>query len=58
MSLISLTTFYIEAYGKGKTSGRYGPEAIVGLTKRNVFRGGEKFDLRLHGSYEWSASSE
>ena len=50
--------FYIEAYGKGKTSGRYGPEAIVGLTKRNVFRGGEKFDLRLHGSYEWSASSD
>lgn len=50
--------FYIEAYGKGKTSGRYGPEAIVGLTKRNVFRGGEKFDLRLHGSYEWSANSD
>ena len=46
--------FYIEAYGKGKTSGRYGPEAIIGLTKRNAFRGGEKLNLRIHGSYEWS----
>ena len=50
--------FYIEAYGKGKTSGRYGPEAIIGLTKRNAFRGGEKLNLRVHGSYEWSASSD
>ena len=50
--------FYIEAYGKGKTSGRYGPEAIIGLTKRNALRGGEKFNLRLHGSYEWSSSTD
>jgi len=41
-----------------KTSGRYGPEAIIGLTKRNAFRGGEKLNLRVHGSYEWSASSD
>lgn len=46
--------FYVEAYGKGKTSGRFGPEVIVGLTKRNALRGGEKFDTRLHGSYEWA----
>ena len=50
--------FYIEAYGKGKTSGRYGPEGIIGLTKRNAFRGGEKLNLRIHGSYEWSASTD
>ena len=50
--------FYIEAYGKGKTSGRYGSEAIIGLTKRNALRGGEKFNLRLHGSYEWSSSTD
>ena len=50
--------FYIEAYGKGKTSGRYGPEGIIGLTKRNAFRGGEKLNLRVHGSYEWSASTD
>lgn len=50
--------FYIEAYGKGKTSGRYGPEAIIGLTKRNALRGGEKFNLRVHGSYEWASSTD
>lgn len=45
--------FYIEANGKGKTTGRIGPELVVGLTKRNAFRGGEKLDINLHGSYEW-----
>ena len=50
--------FYVEAYGKGKTSGRYGPEAVIGLTKRNAFRSGEKLNLRVHGSYEWSSSSD
>lgn len=50
--------FYVEAYGKGKTSGRYGPEAVIGLTKRNAFRSGEKLNLRVHGSYEWSSNSD
>ena len=50
--------FYIEAYGKGKTSGKVGPEVIVGLTKRNAFRGGEQFDLSAHGSYEWQMGHE
>ena len=45
--------FYIEANGKGKTSGYIGPELVVGLTKRNTFRGGEKLDIKAHGSYEW-----
>ena len=45
--------FYVEANGKGKTTGRVGPEVVVGLTKRNAFRGGEKLDISLHGSYEW-----
>lgn len=45
--------FYVEAYGRGKTSGKVGPELIVGLTKRNAFRGGELFNMRLHGAYEW-----
>ncbi|MES5004839.1 BamA/TamA family outer membrane protein [Prevotella disiens] len=45
--------FYVEAYGRGKTSGKYGPEIIVGLTKRNAFRGAELFNIRLHGAYEW-----
>lgn len=45
--------FYIEANARGKTSGRVGPELVVGLAKRNAFRGGEKLDINLHGSHEW-----
>lgn len=50
--------FYIEANGKGKTTGRMGPELVVGLTKRNAFRGGEKLDINLHGSHEWQTAHQ
>lgn len=46
--------FYIEANAKGKTTGRMGPELVLGLTKRNAFHGGEKLDINLNGSYEWT----
>ena len=49
--------FYIETYGKNKTSGKYGPEGIIGLVKRNAFHGGEKVNLRVHGAYEWTISN-
>ena len=45
--------FYFEANAIGRTSSRYGPEAKIGFTRRNLFRGGEKLDINLHGSYEW-----
>lgn len=45
--------FYVETNYKGKTTGRMGPELVVGFTKRNAFRGGEKLDINLNGSYEW-----
>ncbi len=45
--------FYLETNAIGRTSGRYGPEAKIGFTRRNLFRGGEKLDINLHGSYEW-----
>ncbi|MBR0166811.1 MAG: BamA/TamA family outer membrane protein [Prevotella sp.] len=45
--------FYIEANAIGRTNGRYGPEGKIGFTRRNLFRGGEKLDINLHGSYEW-----
>lgn len=35
--------FYIEANAKGKTTGRIGPELVIGLTKRNAFKGGENW---------------
>ena len=46
-------TFYVEANAKGKTTGRIGPELVVGISKLNAFRGGEKIDFNLHGSHEW-----
>lgn len=45
--------FYVETNYTSKDNGRSGPELVVGLTKRNAFRGGEKLDINLHGSYEW-----
>ena len=45
--------FYIEGNAIGRTSGRYGPEVKIGLTRRNAFHAGEKLDLNLHGNYEW-----
>ena len=45
--------FYVETNYTGKTNGRMGPALIVGFTKRNAFRGAEKLDLNVFGSYEW-----
>ena len=50
--------FYVETNFINRTIGRMGPEAKIGLTRRNVFRGGEKLDLNLHGAYEWETSSK
>lgn len=49
---------YVETNFINRTIGRLGPELKVGLTRRNVFRGGEKLDINLHGSYEWETSSK
>ena len=50
--------FYIEGNAIGRTNGRVGPEVKIGFTKRNLFRGAEKLDLNLHGSYQWQTSSD
>ena len=50
--------FYIETSVIGRTIGRYGPEARVGLTRRNAFRGAEKLDVSLHGAYEWQSGGD
>lgn len=50
--------FYVEANAIGKTSGALGPGVVLGLTKRNAFRGGEKLDVNLHGSYEWQTGHQ
>lgn len=48
---------YIETNFNSRTIGRMGPELRLGVTRRNAFRGGEKIDVNVHGSYEWSTSS-
>lgn len=50
--------FYIETNATGKTTGRMGPELVLGFTKRNAFRGNEKLDINLHGSYEWQTGGQ
>ena len=45
--------FYFECNAIGRTNGRFGPEAKIGFTRRNLFHGGEKLDINAHGSYEW-----
>ncbi|MBR6980914.1 MAG: BamA/TamA family outer membrane protein [Prevotella sp.] len=45
--------FYVESNLKGKTTGFLGPQLVIGLTKRNALKGGEKLDVNLHGNYEW-----
>lgn len=48
---------YLETNFTNRTIGRMGPELKLGFTKRNAFRGGEKLDINLHGSYEWQTHS-
>lgn len=43
----------IEANYALKSNDRTGPGLVLGLTKRNAFRGGEKLSVNLKGSYEW-----
>lgn len=50
--------FYVETNYTNKINGRTGPELVVGFTKRNAFRGGEKIDINLHGSYEWQKGGD
>lgn len=43
----------IEANYALKSNDRTGPGLVLGVTKRNAFRGGEKLSFDIKGSYEW-----
>ncbi len=43
----------IEATYMIKSNDRTGPGLVLNVTKRNAFRGGEKLNFSLKGSYEW-----
>ena len=49
--------FYVETNFNARTIGRMGPELRMGVTRRNAFRGAEKIDINVHGSYEWATSN-
>ena len=49
--------FYVETNFNARTIGRMGPELRMGVTRRNAFRGAEKIDVNIHGSYEWATSN-
>lgn len=51
-------SFYIETNYTDRTNGLMGPELVLGFTKFNAFRGGEKLDINLHGSYEWQSEGK
>lgn len=40
-----------------KSNDYAGPGIAYGITKRNVFHGGETFNVRVKGSYEWQTKS-
>lgn len=47
---------YFEGNVTGKTNNRFGPGAVLGVTRRNAFRGGELLDLKVKGNYEWQTA--
>ena len=47
---------YFEGNVTGKTNNRFGPGAVLGITRRNAFRGGELLDLKIKGNYEWQTA--
>lgn len=49
---------YVEGNFVNRTIGRMGPGIKAGIVRRNAFRGGEKLDINVHGSYEWQTSSQ
>ena len=47
----------IEANYSLKSNDRTGPGLVLGLSKRNAFRGAEKLTVNLRGSYEWQTGN-
>lgn len=41
-----------------KSNDQTGPAVSIGMTRRNVFRGAETFNVSLSGSYEWQTNNE
>lgn len=46
-----------EAKVTSKSNDQVGPGLAFGMSKRNAFRGAEKLNFKVHGSYEWQTNS-
>ena len=49
--------FTFELNATSKSNDQVGPGCKIGLSRRNVFRGGETLQLTLNGSYEWQTDN-
>lgn len=49
--------FSVELNASSKSNSYLGPGAAIGLTNRNLFGGGEQFNVTLNGNYEWQTGS-
>lgn len=47
----------LEGLFRWKSSQQVGPGVVFSVNKKNVFRGGELFNIRLNGNYEWQTNS-
>ncbi len=45
----------IELNASSKSNSYIGPGALIGITNRNIFGGGEQFSVTLTGNYEWQS---
>ena len=50
--------FYVQGNVTGKTNNRFGPGIVIGLARRNAFRGGELLDINVKGNYEWQTGHQ
>lgn len=48
----------LEVNVTSKSNDQIGPGAIFTITKKNMFKGGETFSVRLRGSYEWQTGKK
>ena len=48
----------LEVNVTSKSNDQVGPGAVFSVTKRNIFGGGETFNVQMKGSYEWQTGNK
>ena len=55
--IMAETKVAMEVNATSKSNDQVGPGLSLGLSKKNVFRGGETFSVKLDASYEWQTGN-